>query len=71
MQLHFRADDDFIASLKQRTHAQGAAEVARDALDFWDWATAQTAAGRQIVSTDPSGGPHYVPVMPSLNRSRD
>ncbi len=70
MQLHFKADDILISQIQDRTSIDNGADIARNGIELFAWATAQVEAGRQIQAFDPSGNHVYVPILPGLDQTR-
>jgi hypothetical protein len=65
MEIRVPLDDDYIASLREKTHLTGT-QIAREAITLFNWAVHERERGRVILSADPEGQDVVRLAMPVL-----
>jgi len=69
-EIRFTIDAAFLQRLQVRLGLEKATDVARAALTLLDWASAETEAGRLVLSSNESGKDVHRLVMPELSAAR-
>lgn len=63
MELRLKYNDDIINGIQDRTNIVNGAEVARQSIAMFDWATQQAQAGYRIVAINDSGNSRDWPLQ--------
>lgn len=67
MEVRLNIDDAFLKNLQEKVGSSAkATDITRDALTMFNWAVAEVAAGRVVLSTSATGEDVHRLVMPTL-----